>query len=122
MPVVTVRARGITLERLVFKVAGGLVPGLVERTLEANPDLAQASDEHAVGTRIVIPEVGELEVRARRIAAQMRVPVAFASAAGDTGSIYPDAAGCSAIWDQDGTCVAACDGSPGAAAHAVLVP
>ena len=45
MPVVTVRARGITLERLVFKVAGGLVPGLVERTLEANPDLAQASDE-----------------------------------------------------------------------------
>ena len=66
MPVVTVRARGITLERLVFKVAGGLVPGLVERTLEANPDLAQASDEHAVGTRIVIPEVGELE-RARTI-------------------------------------------------------
>ena len=66
MPVVTVRARGITLERLVFKVAGGLVPGLVERTLEANPDLAQASDELVVGTRIVIPEVGELE-RARSI-------------------------------------------------------
>ena len=66
MPVVTVRARGITLERLVFKVAGGWVPGLVERTLEANPDLAQASDELAVGTRIVIPEVGELE-RARTI-------------------------------------------------------
>ncbi|MBT9291865.1 tail protein X [Prosthecodimorpha staleyi] len=66
MPVVTVRARGITLERLVFKVAGGLVPGLVERTLEANPDLAQASDELAVGTRIAIPEVGELE-RARSI-------------------------------------------------------
>ncbi|TPQ48971.1 phage tail protein [Prosthecomicrobium hirschii] len=66
MPVVTVRARGITLERLVFKVAGGLVPGLVERTLEANPDLAQASDELVVGTRIVIPEVGELK-RARTI-------------------------------------------------------
>ena len=66
MPVVTVRARAITLERLVFKVAGGWVPGLVERTLEANPDLAQASDELALGTRIVIPEVGELK-RARTI-------------------------------------------------------
>ena len=66
MPVVTVRARGITLERLVFKVARGWVPGLVERTLEANPDLAQASDELAFGTPIVIPEVGELE-RARSI-------------------------------------------------------
>ncbi|MCW1842233.1 tail protein X [Prosthecomicrobium hirschii] len=66
MPVVTVRACGITLERLVFKVAGGLVPGLVERTLEANPDLAQAADELAVGTHIVIPAVGEQE-RARSI-------------------------------------------------------
>ena len=67
-------------------------------------------------------EVGELEVRARRIAAQMRVPMAFASAAGDTGPVYPDAAGCSAIWDRDGSCVAACGGSPGSVAHAVLVP
>ena len=66
MPIVTVRARGITLERLVFKVAGGWVPGLVERTLEANPDLGQASDELAVGTRVVIPQVGALE-RARTI-------------------------------------------------------
>ena len=67
-------------------------------------------------------EAGELEVRARRIAAQMRVPVAFASAAGDTGSVYPDAAGCSAIWDRDGRCVAACGSSSGAAAQTVLDP
>lgn len=84
---------------------------------------------HGVGVDLYVAglvhhrhEVGELEVRARRIAAQMRVPVAFASAAGDTGPVYPDAAGCSAIWDRDGRCLAACGGSPGASAHTVLVP
>lgn len=66
MPVVTVRARGITLERLVFKVAGGWVPGLVERTLEANPDLAHLSDELPLGTRISIPLPTE-EERARTV-------------------------------------------------------
>ena len=61
MPILTVRARGITLERLVFKIAGGWVPGLVERTLEANPDLAVVSDELPLATRISIPPVTEVE-------------------------------------------------------------
>lgn len=65
-------------------------------------------------------EADELGVRARRIASEIRVPVAFASAAGDTGPVYPDAAGCSAIWDRRGDRVAACDAPPGAIAHTVL--
>lgn len=66
MTIVTIRARGITLERLVFKIVGGFVPGLVERTLEANPNLAQVTDELPLGTRLTIPQVTEPE-RARTV-------------------------------------------------------
>lgn len=66
MTIVTIRARGITLERLVFKIAGGSVPGLVERTLDLNPDLAKVADELPLGTRVAIPDVTEPE-RARTV-------------------------------------------------------
>ena len=66
MTIVTIRARGITLERLVFKIAGGWVPGLVERTLDLNPDLAKVADELPLGTRLTIPQVTEPE-RARTV-------------------------------------------------------
>jgi predicted amidohydrolase len=58
--------------------------------------------------------------RARRIATAHGVPVAVASFAGATGGGFDRAAGGSAVWDRDGTLLAAAGTAPGELARAVL--
>ena len=58
--------------------------------------------------------------RARRVAADHGVWVAFASFAGSTGAGYDDALGCSAVWAPDGGVLAQAGPETGAVVTAVL--
>lgn len=53
---VTIRSPSLTLERVVFRQARAFVPGLVEKTLAANPGLAALGPTLPVGTGIDIPD------------------------------------------------------------------
>lgn len=65
-------------------------------------------------------EVGELDARAARLTQRLRVPVAFASAAGRVGPAYPAGAGCSGIWAADGRPLARCGTQAGEVAEALV--
>lgn len=65
-------------------------------------------------------ELAEQDARGERIARRVRVPVAFASAAGPSGSAYPMTAGHSTVWSSDGVPVARLDEGPGGTAVATI--
>jgi predicted amidohydrolase len=77
-------------------------------------------DAYVAGTVLSSAEAGLLDERARRIAADHHVWVAFASFAGAAGEGYTDAAGCSGVWNSNGVVVARAGREPGAIARAVL--
>lgn len=58
---ITTRARGITVERVVFKALGAYVPGAVERTLDRQYGLSALADHLPPGTtvRVQIPTEDE---------------------------------------------------------------
>ncbi len=85
-----------------------------ERTGALGIDVYVAGLVHGPG------EHAELEVRARRIAAQTGAHVALASAAGPNGAAYPETAGGSGVWAPDGTVLARAGTAPGAVAHVTL--
>ncbi len=65
-------------------------------------------------------EVRDHQLRAQRIGSRAGVPVAFASAAGTAGPLYPNAPGLSSIWDRSGRVVAAASSEPDTFAQAFL--
>ena len=75
--------------------------------------IASAIDLYAAGLVHRPHEVGEFDVRARRICALGSVPVVFAGFAGPTGGGYPQTCGGSAIWDANGNCVIQAGDQPG---------
>jgi predicted amidohydrolase len=88
---------------------------------------AQASGTAALGINAYVAatlmspeEAAVQEERARRIATQHKVAVAFASFAGSTGGGYPESAGCSGIWSSDGVVLAQAGPETGAIACATL--
>src|SRR5579859_1696004 len=68
----------------------------------ASDTAALGMDAYVAGTLLSAAEVALLDDRARRIAADQHVWVAFASFAGSTGGGYADAAGRSGIWNTAG--------------------
>ena len=87
----------------------------IEGTLALGVDLYVAGLVHRVHER------AELAARADRIVRQGGVPVAFASAAGFAGRLYPETAGHSAIWSSSGALLARASDAPGEIATASLV-
>ncbi|MEQ4301262.1 carbon-nitrogen hydrolase family protein [Plantactinospora sp. B6F1] len=77
-------------------------------------------DGYVAGVLDSAADWGVQDERARRVAAAHRVWVAIASFAGSTGGGYPDAAGRSRIWAQDGRVLAEAGPEPGAMARATL--
>ena len=77
-------------------------------------------DAYVAGTVMFAEETAELEARARRIATDYQLSVAFASFAGATGEGYQRTAGCSGIWTADGRALAQAGPEAGAIAHATL--
>jgi predicted amidohydrolase len=63
-------------------------------------------DLYAAGLVMHPDECDEQEQRARSIAGEFGVYVAFASFAGPTGSGYEQTAGCSGIWDRNAAMLA----------------
>lgn len=89
-------------------------PEFTTRLLAENVDLIVAGLVHGPG------ELAEQDRRGRTIATTGSLPVVFASAAGFTGTLYPEAVGNSTVWDHDGTIVARANSEPGAMARAEL--
>ncbi|MGY4103234.1 carbon-nitrogen hydrolase family protein [Nocardia sp. R16R-3T] len=79
----------------------------LERTAAQDIDLYVAGLVHAPD------ELGDLDARARRIAATYKVPVAFAGFAGPTGGGFAWTCGGSGIWDSTGTTVQQLGPEPG---------
>lgn len=52
---ITVRGDGITLSRLLWRRFRRPVPGLLERTLDANPGLADVGPFLPLGTVVTVP-------------------------------------------------------------------
>lgn len=75
-----------------------------------------------VGATLMSPdERDEQDARARRIATEHGVFVAFASFAGPTGGGYPESAGCSGVWTSDGAVLDQVGPAPGGIARATFV-
>lgn len=53
------RADGLTVERVVFRLRGGYVPGLVERVLDGQFGLADLGSTVPLGTAIQVPDPRE---------------------------------------------------------------
>jgi predicted amidohydrolase len=81
---------------------------------------ALGTDAYLAGTLMFDHETVEQNERARRIATDHRVWVAFASFAGPTGAGYERTAGRSGIWAPDGTVVAQAGPEAGAVVSATL--
>jgi len=77
-------------------------------------------DAYVAGALETAEDAHVQPARARRIAAAHGVHVAVASFAGTTGGGFDRAAGGSAIWDRDGSLLAAAGTAPGEIARAVL--
>jgi predicted amidohydrolase len=75
---------------------------------------------YAAGLVMLPAERAEQQRRARRIATHLGVFVAFAGFAGPTGSGYEQTAGCSGIWDRDGSALATAGAGTGEIARAEL--
>jgi predicted amidohydrolase len=82
--------------------------------------VALGIDAYLAGTLMTTQETGIQNERGRRIAADHRVWVGFASFAGSTGDGYDHAAGCSAIWGPGGEVAAQTGPEPGAITRATL--
>jgi predicted amidohydrolase len=65
-------------------------------------------------------ELAVQDDRGTRIARRAGVPVAFASAAGESGSMYPRTAGHSTVWSAEGTVIARAGATTGELACAIL--
>jgi predicted amidohydrolase len=85
-----------------------------------DPTLALGIDLYVAGLVHHPHELDEQDARALRIAARGRIPVAFASAAGNVGRDYQATAGTSSIWASDGTVLARATDRAGDIAQAVL--
>lgn len=72
----------------------------IDQHIEAT--MAEGIDLYAAGLVHAPNEIGEFDVRARRIAATGGVPVVFAGFAGPTGGGFDITSGGSAIWDAAG--------------------
>jgi predicted amidohydrolase len=77
-------------------------------------------DAYVAGTLMKAEWAAHQEERARRIATEHHVWVAFASFAGSTGDGFDHTLGCSAIWGADGGVIAQAGPEPGAIARATL--
>ncbi|MGH2407653.1 MAG: carbon-nitrogen hydrolase family protein [Candidatus Limnocylindrales bacterium] len=77
-------------------------------------------DAYVAGTLMFDDEIEIQDERARMIATQHGIPVAFASFAGPTGGGYMSTAGSSGIWAADGTVINQVGREPGAIARATL--
>ena len=76
---------------------------------------------YVAGTLMFDHEIELQDERARRIATEHGIPVAFASFAGPTGGGYVRTAGNSGIWDAEGAVIAQVGPEPGSIARATLV-
>ncbi len=81
---------------------------------------AQGMDAYVAGVCETAGAEAGLDARARRIAADHGVWVAFASFAGSTGGGFDPAAGHSAVWGRDGVKVVEAGGDPGQLVVAAL--
>jgi len=86
----------------------------------ASDTAALGIDAYVAGTLMSTEETAIQDERARRIAADHKVWVAFASFAGSTGGGYAQAAGCSGIWTSSGVVFAQAGPETGAIVHAAL--
>ncbi len=86
----------------------------IESTLALGPDLYVAGLVHHPH------ELADQDGRAARITTRGRIPVGFASAAGRVGSAYPQTAGHSCIWSEDGVVLARAGGTAGEVAVATI--
>ena len=77
-------------------------------------------DAYLAGVLDDADDVEHVHAKARRIAVERGVWVAFASFAGATGGGYERAAGCSGIWRPDGSAAARAGAQVGALAFAAL--
>jgi predicted amidohydrolase len=77
-------------------------------------------DAYVAGTLMFPSERDEQDARARRIATQHDVVVAFASFAGSTGDGYTSSAGHSGIWARDGEVLAQAGSQPDDVVRATL--
>jgi predicted amidohydrolase len=75
-----------------------------------------------VGSTLMAPdERDEQDARARRIATEHAIFVAFASFAGPTGGGYSQSAGCSGVWASTGEVLDQVGPVPGSIARALLI-
>jgi predicted amidohydrolase len=86
----------------------------------ASDTAALGIDAYVAGSLEGAADVALLDERARRVAADHGVWVAFASFAGWTGGGYAEAAGCSGIWNSDGIAVTRAGPETGAVVRATL--
>src|SRR4051812_29194080 len=77
-------------------------------------------DVYAAGVVHHETELAVQDSRGRRISRRARVPVIFASAAGDAGWPYPQAAGRSTIWSDSGWVLRRCSSATGESVTAML--
>jgi len=87
---------------------------------QASDTAALGIDVYVAGTCESIEDSARQDERARRIAVDHRVPVAFASFAGPTGGGYDRTAGRSGIWSSDGQVVVQAGLEPGAVVRTTL--
>jgi predicted amidohydrolase len=87
----------------------------------ASDTAALGIDAYVAATLMFAHETTIQDERARRIATDHGVWVAFASFAGSTGGGYAPAAGCSGIWTPDGVVVAQAGPEAGAIVSAALI-
>jgi predicted amidohydrolase len=86
----------------------------------ATDTAALGIDAYLSGTVMHAEESALQSERARHRATEQRLPVAVASFAGPTGGGYERTAGCSGIWNADGTLLDQAGPDPGAIARATL--
>jgi predicted amidohydrolase len=75
--------------------------------------IAAGMDVYAAGLVHTPEELGEFDIRARRITALGAVPVVFAGFAGATDGGYQQTSGGSAVWDASGRCLVRAGDQPG---------